>query len=571
MAASESDIVELPNGETYVLPDPDNILGYARLARWKGQDLNACRLMFAKFDLFPGLCKIQTEDSRVEFLDITPAQIKVLAAYERERWVIVSKYRQAKITTISLMRLLRDCMYLEGHNGVITAETNDTAKDVLRRLVFAYDHFPDSLRAPLDPARKGRAEALYFDHGGSIQIMSAQALSPGVGRSLDRLLFTEIGEVPDLSNTNKQLFPTISKRKNARVWAESTPGAAGSDHEHMWRNALKGESRFHAAVWLSWWKDDTCWMNPDGFVPTDEELEYMERHEGMDFGNLRFRRMALNTEFGGDPILFTTKYPSHELDGWLGGGNPVVPTHLLMPMREEAQPDPKIDTSVGIRIFEPPVPGRQYIIAADPAGFGETGDESCLLVFDAWDNREVACWAGREAPNEFADRLVEASDHYNKALLAVESNAEAVVSALHDRGYGKRMYWSRRRHPGWYASTLSVKRGEARLVEMLQAEEVTIQSRETIDQLIRYSPDNRSKRTRKSDTASSHYDRARAAVIYADVRMEVPIRRPKKVTNVSEKRQSYRNGDILARDFFDFGDEKKKPMLQGGLPYRRRR
>lgn len=568
--AGPVETVTLQNGETYVLPNPDKILGYARLARWDGQDLDMCRLMFGKFDLFPGLCKIQTEDSRVEFLNITPTQRIVLEAYEEDRWVIVSKYRQAKITTISLMRLLRDCMYLEGHNGVITAETADTAKDVLRRLVYAYENLPPSLRAPLDPARKGRAEALYFAHGGSIQIMSAQALSPGVGRSIDRLLFTEIGEVPDLANTNKNLFPTINKRKNARVWAESTPGAAGSEHEHLWRNALKGESRFHKAVWLAWWRDDTCWMDPTGFVPTDDELTYMERHEGMDLGNLRFRRMALNTEFSGDPILFTTKYPSHETDGWLGGGNPIIPTHLLLPLRDLAEADPALDHKVEACVFLPPTSGRQYIIAADPAGYGESGDESALLVFDAWENREVACWSGREMPNEFADRLVAVSDAYNKALIVVESNAEAVVSALYDRGFGNRMYWSRRRRPGWWASTLSIKRGESRLVEMLQGDEIVLNSRETIDQLLRYAPDNRSKRTRKTENSSSHFDRARAAVIYADVRCEVPVRKPRIVDNTKEKRRELSPGDILAKDFFDFDGPKRCTSLRGGMPYRKR-
>lgn len=571
MTPGGPETVRLPTGEEYVLPNPDKIMGYARLARWEGQDVNLCRLMFAKYDLFPSLCKIQTEDSRVEFMNITPTQRKVLQAYEENKWVIVSKYRQAKITTISLMRLLRDCMYLEGHNGVITAETNDTAKDVLRRLVHAYEALPPSLRAPLDPARKGRAEALYFAHNGSIQIMSAQALSPGVGRSIDRLLFTEVGEVPDLASTNKQLFPTINKRKNARVWAESTPGAAGSDHEHLWRNALRGESRFHKTVWLAWWEDETCWMDPDGFTPTDEELDYLNEHTGMDLGNLYFRRMALNTEFAGDPILFTTKYPSHELDGWLGGGNPIVPTKLLLPIREAAVDDPPLDRDLGARVFEPPVFGRQYIVSADPAGFGESGDESCLIVFDAHDNREVAVWAGREMPNEFADRLLAVSDHYNKALIAVESNAEAVVSALYDRGYGSRLYWSRRRHPGWYASTLSVKRAEARLVEMLQAEEITLRSRETVDQLLRYSPENRSKRTRKTENSASHFDRARAAVIYADVRCEVPVRAPKHADNTEQMRRELPAGVILAKDLFDFDEDNRKRGVGRGVPYRRRR
>jgi hypothetical protein len=35
---------------------------------------------------------------------------------------MVNKFRQAKITTISVMLLLRDCMYLSGVKGLLIAE-----------------------------------------------------------------------------------------------------------------------------------------------------------------------------------------------------------------------------------------------------------------------------------------------------------------------------------------------------------------------------------------------------------------------------------------------------------------
>ncbi len=46
------------------------------------------------------------------YLNPTHTQRKLLKAMHENRWVLVNKFRQAKITTVSVMPLLRDCMYL---------------------------------------------------------------------------------------------------------------------------------------------------------------------------------------------------------------------------------------------------------------------------------------------------------------------------------------------------------------------------------------------------------------------------------------------------------------------------
>ena len=176
--------------------------------------------------------------------------------------------------------------------------------------------------------------------------------------------------------------------------------------------------------------------------------------------------------------------------------------------------DPPLAPS-GCREIEPPVLGEQYIITADPAGFGGTGDKSALTVWDALARKEVAFWEDREPPDRFARRLLRVQERYCRALLVVESNATACIALLKDSG-AKRLLWTNRNHPGWYATEKRLQEAEARLVRLLREKDLLLRSRGLLHQLLNYDG-SRKKRTKGIDGATHHFDRARTAVMAADV------------------------------------------------------
>ena len=132
-----------------------------------------------------------------------------------------------------------------------------------------------------------------------------------------------------------------------------------------------------------------------------------------------------------------------------------MPAEVLKPWLAEAKADPELSMS-GCHEFEGPQPGRSYLITADPAGFGSTGDKSALTVWDAIEWREVAFWEDRETPDRFAQRLKLIQARYNQALLAVESNATACIAILKDQET-RNLLWTDRNHPGWYATQKRVQ------------------------------------------------------------------------------------------------------------------
>ena len=474
-----------------------------------GMDRAMIEKMLSVPEAFVSMCKIVRENETTGFLEPTRAQIQVIRAIEDNKWVFVTKYRQAKITTITLMHLLlRDCLYRQGIEGLLIADTISTAEMAFRRLRFAYENLPEAIRAPLAKGSKGSKRELEFWHGGRVTIKTLEGRSPAVGFSIDRLHITELGEALHQQNAITNLFPGIRKRKNAKLIIESTPGKAGSYHERMWHNALSREGRFYP-LFLEWWHDDTCLRPvPSDFVPSEAELEYMGAHPGMTMEHVAFMRDALKSEFVGDTRLFSSKYPSDPHDGWLGSQRPMMPEEVIRRLLDGAMPDP-IEGSHGCGEFVKPIPGHTYELYADPTGFGQNGDPAALTVFDMDTLEEVAVWSGVEAPDRFAVRISLVCEYYNNARAVVESNHAGCITAL--RSLSTRLYYSKRR-PGWWASSQSIAKAEFALVQLLREESLVIRSRQGLQQLLRYDGDF-SRRVKGEDDVGHHFDRARTYVM----------------------------------------------------------
>jgi hypothetical protein len=481
-------------------------------------DPKAVHAMFSVPEAFVSMCKIVREDESTGYLNPTKAQVRTIRAIESNRWTFVTKYRQAKITTITLMHLLlRDCMYLQGIAGMLIADTNATAEMAFRRLRFAYENLPEPVKMPLATGSKGSKRELEFVHGGNIVIKSLEGRAPAVGHSIDRLHITELGEALHQQKAIINLFPGINKRPNAKLVVESTPGRAGSYHERMWHEALRREGQFFP-LFLEWWKDETCRLPvpSKGFVPTEEELEYMGKRPGMDFENLYFMRTRLRSEFVGDTRLFSAKYPSDPYDGWIGSQRPMMPEEVLRNLLDTALEDPT-EGSFGCGEFEAPVEGREYEVYADPTGFGNVGDPAALTVFDKNDLREVAVWSGRESPDRFAVRIQLVCQRYNNARAVVESNHAGCITAL--RELSVKLTYSKRQ-PGWYATHQRIAQAEFALVRLLREDDLVIRSRAGLQQLLRYDGDF-SRREKGDDDAGHHFDRARTYIMAADMLVKV--------------------------------------------------
>ena len=134
----------------------------ADLAIAPGMNMRKIKALFSSSAAFVSMCQIIREDESMGYMDPTATQRLLLDHAAKNRWAIVNKFRQAKVTTISVMLLLRDCMYLNGVKGLLIAERQDTAEDIFERILFAYHRLPSDVKMPLEQGRKAGTERGYF-------------------------------------------------------------------------------------------------------------------------------------------------------------------------------------------------------------------------------------------------------------------------------------------------------------------------------------------------------------------------------------------------------------------------
>jgi hypothetical protein len=135
-----------------------DVAGGAEFADAPGLHQGKIRALFSTPDAFVSMCQIVREDESTGYMEPTHTQKKLLKAYDENNWLMVNKFRQAKITTVSVMLLLRDCMYLSGVKGLLIAERQDTAEDIFERILFAYNRLPADVQDAACTGTKSRCD-----------------------------------------------------------------------------------------------------------------------------------------------------------------------------------------------------------------------------------------------------------------------------------------------------------------------------------------------------------------------------------------------------------------------------
>jgi hypothetical protein len=135
-------------------------------------------------------------------------------------------------------------------------------------------------------------------------------------------------------------------------------------------------------------------------------------------------------------------------------------------------------------VYTLPVPGRRYVIGADPAEGNPTSDDSALVVLDVESREEVASLAGRFEPATFAAHLDVVGRYYGHARIMVERNnhGHAVLLWLRDHsdlvclgGHDGKM--------GWLSNSKGKPLLYAGAGEVLRDGEAVIHGLETFSQL----------------------------------------------------------------------------------------
>jgi len=386
------------------------------------------------------------------------AQLKANAVqreFERQRGDrnIVLKARQMGLTTWVAARFFLKTITHPGTLTLEVAHTQEAAEEIFRIVHRFVKWLPDGLRkGPLTTARSNVRQIVFPRMDAEYRVVSAADRNAGRGLTIQNLHCSELARWPgDAAETLAGLRAAMTP--DAEMVLESTPlGVGGCFHEEW----LKADETGMVRHFFPWWMEQRYRAKAvNEATLTDEERELIAKHK-LDLEQIGYRRQ-IRAEFRG---LARQEYAEDEDSCFLASGESVFEL-AAVEARMKTVPEPVERRRNGeVEIWLPPVKGREYVVAVDPAGGGSEGDYSAAQVLEMETGLQCAEFAGHMGGLELARFVTDLATEYNRAWLVVERNnhGSGVLALAETACKYARIYMQSGRHggqAGWLTTSVT--------------------------------------------------------------------------------------------------------------------
>ena len=405
--------------------------------------------------------KVRTRAGRTAVLRANATQREF--ERRRGRQNIVLKARQMGLTTWAAARFFLKTITRPGTLTLEVAHTQEAAEEIFRIVHRFLDYLPEPLReGPLRTSRDNVRQIVFPEIDAQYRVESAADRNAGRGLTVQNLHCSELARWPgDPAETLAGLRAALAP--DAEMILESTPDGVGGCFHEEWQTAGETGLVRHFFPW---------WMEPryrtaavDADTLTAEERELISRHR-LDLKQIGFRRQV-RANFR---TLARQEYAEDDQSCFRASGDSVFELEAIEARLGQMAEAGQKRRNGELEIWLPPLPGKRYLVAVDPAGGGSEGDYSAAQVLEMESGLQCAEFAGHVGGQELAQLVTDLAMEYNHAWLVVERNNHgAMVLALAERvcKYGR--IYQQGGQPGWLTSSLSrpamIGRLDAALVE----------------------------------------------------------------------------------------------------------
>jgi hypothetical protein len=358
--------------------------------------------------------------------------------------LVVLKYRQPGISTWASAHGFHMASLHPNVSSVVIAHDDETAEHIFSINKLFYDSLSMDIR-PL--ARYHTKEELVFENPdprtrtrwpglrSRITCMTAKNAMAGTGHTMHVVHLSEASKYgPTVKELWASLKPSIPDLAGTSIIIESTAHFADEWFRDFYERAKSGQSGY-AAVFLPWTLSEeyTESVQPGEMDDLDEEERFLQQQHTLTLGQVKWRRARI-AEQGGDEVakkFFSQEFPLTEDDAWIDMNMGVFDGRALLDLERDVCPAPWVgvmesgsrlyERSDGeLSIWEHPLPGEVYDVAADVASGDPGGDWSVGIVLKRRNREQVAQWRGHIGPLDFAKPLYWMGMYYHVAQLGVE-------------------------------------------------------------------------------------------------------------------------------------------------------
>jgi hypothetical protein len=399
--------------------------------------------------LAEGLLKVRGKDGKLHALKPNAVQRE----FERRRGPrnIVLKARQMGMTTWVAGRFLLKTITQPGTLTLQVAHTQEAAEEILRIVHRFVEHLPAGLRyGALTTSRSSVRQIVFPKIDSEYRVESAADRNAGRGLTFQNLHCSEVARWDEnahevLAGLRAGLAP------EGEMVLESTPcGAEGCFYEQWTRAEEIGLTRH----FFPWWLEPGYRAAPvEEASLTGEEMELMTRPGvALDLGQIGFRRGLQ----AGLLKLARQEYAEDAESCFLVSGEPYFELEAVERRMKTALEPVERTRNGRLAVWLPPMPGRWYVVAVDPAGGGAEGDCSAIEVLDLEMGVQCAEFAGHVGGLELMELARQVAWDYGTAWLVVERNNHGAeqLGLLAQKGY-LRVYRGEDGKPGFLTTSVS--------------------------------------------------------------------------------------------------------------------
>ncbi|HTB98163.1 MAG TPA: hypothetical protein VK716_14220 [Terracidiphilus sp.] len=362
---------------------------------------------------------------------------------------IVLKARQMGLTSWVAGRFFLRTITRPGTLTLQVAHTQQAAEEIFRIVHRFAESLPAALRTgPLRTSRANSRQIAFPALDSEYRVVTAGDRNAGRGLTAQNLHCSELARWPgNPAETLAGLRASLSP--DGEIVLESTPYGVGGCFYEEWQQAPATGTVRHFYPW--WMEPSYVGDSVDASSLTLEENELLAR-EPLSLQQIAFRRQLRSSLHG----LARQEYAEDPESCFLASGESIFELDLL-DARLPHLPEPVTSRHNGtLDIWLPPVAGKRYIVAVDPAGGGCDGDYSAAQVIDLATGLQCAEFAGHVGGCELAELVTALADEYNQALLVIERNnhGAAIVAFAQMHCRYPRIY-ERNGQPGWLTNSVS--------------------------------------------------------------------------------------------------------------------
>ena len=408
-----------------------------------------------------GLLQVRTHEGKTEALRANPVQ----RAFEGRRGAknIVLKARQMGLTTWVAARFFLKTITQPGTLTLQVAHTREAAEAIFEIVRRFLDCLPQALRqGPLKTSRSNARGIGFSRLDAQYLVVSAGERNAGRGLTVQNLHCSELARWPgNAGETLAGLRAALSPK--GELILESTPDGVGGYFHQEWMRAEETGTVRH---FFPWWMEGRYKAQAVSEASlTEEEKELVARHH-LDLEQIGYRR-----QMRADYRRLAAQEFAEDAESCFSASGESVFELTALEERLRAVPEPEEKRHNGeLEIWLPPVKGKTYVVAVDPAEGGCDGDYSAVEVVDFETGLQCAEFAGHVGGLELAQLVTGLASEYQKAWLAVERNGPGSGVLSHAEGTCKyaRIY-RQKEQPGWRTDSMSrpamLNRLDAALVE----------------------------------------------------------------------------------------------------------